>query len=255
MASTLFDTIRGQLQSPGSNSQPAPIADQTKQTQNLLRAKLGKASSTGGGAPRLSNIGERVANQQTQLGMQQLGQQGQQQAQQQQQQQLGQQAQEQQQLAQIADKQKTMNQQFSQETENTLQEFSRGKLKLSDQKDASKMEQLGFNLRLQDQNYIDALQNDGAMKRLNNANDFKIEQAQSMFDNNETLVKMGLDSRAAANADDRVFDQALAQMDINKAITMFNDEQKAAKKAAPYTMLNSLVSAGAGAAANQGGKQ
>lgn len=247
MAKNLFETLNKQMQAP---DQQIGMTDQTAQTQSLLRTKLGKANSGSSAVPGISNIQEQQAVQGAQNQQTQQAQSGVVQAQQETQQDLGQQAQTSQQFQALDDRQKELVNNFQVQTSDLLQDFQRGNLKLDDAKDAAKTEQLGFQLRLQDQSYLDKLKSDGDLDRFNNAQDFKVAAAEQEVSDNTALLSMGLDAQAFANMNDADFTKALGTMDVNSAIQLFQQQQEQQQKMAKYKMLGSIVSTGTSYAAN-----
>lgn len=252
MAKNLFETLNKNMQKP---EQQIGMTDQTQQVQGLLRTKLGKATSSNNAVPGISNIQEQQAVKQAQNQQSQIAQQGQIQAEQANQQDIAQKAQEQESIRQINEKSKDIANTFQLQTNDLLNEFERGQAKLGDTKDAAKTEQLAFQLRLQDQNYIDQLQREGDLNRFNSAEDFKLAAAEQQVADNKALLSMGLDAEAFANMKDSEFAKALSTMDVNKAIEMFKQEQEQQKKMSRYKLLGSLVSTGANYAGNKSGGQ
>lgn len=241
MAKNLFETLNKKMQEP--QAQPG-MTDQTQQAQSLLRTKLGKAGMGSSAVPAASNIQEQQAVKQAQNQMSQVASAGQIQAEQATQEALGQQAQEAESFRQIEQRQKDLESNFRLSTDELLQEFERGKLKLEDSKDAAKTEQLGFQLRLQDQNYINELKRQGDLNRFKSDQDFRVAAAEQEIADNKALLQMGIDAKAFANMQDAEFSKVLATMDVNQAIQMFKDEQAHAKKMGKWKMLASLVSTG-----------
>jgi hypothetical protein len=248
MAKTLFDTISKTLQAAPA---PQQQQDQTAQVQGLLRAKLGKATTGTGAAPAASNVQEQVANRQTQLQGQQLQQQGVVEAQQLQQQAAGQQGQLAEQQRQLAEQSKSQTQRFNLDSENLLSEFERGLVRLDDNREATKAEQLGFQLRLQDKQYLQALEMSGAKERIRNAQNFAVEIANTEIGMNKALLKLGLDSKAIAEASERQFNEGLGRMGIDEARSLFREEQNHQRRMAPYTAGSAILSAGIGYAASK----
>lgn len=246
MAKNLFETLNKKLKQPENQ---IGMTDQTQQTQSLLRTKLGKAGSSQA-VPGISNIQEQQAVQSAQNQQQQQGRQGQILAEEENQTNLAQQQQVEQKMKELDDKIKVMNNSFKIDSDNLLAEFERGQLKLGDQKDNSKAEQLGFQLRLQDQNYINKLKTEGDLSRFNSAEDFRLAAAEQEVADNTALLEMGLDAQNFANMNDSLYAKTLATMDVNQAINLFKQEQEQAKKMAKYKLLGSLVSTGSSAYGN-----
>lgn len=249
MAKNLFETLNKKMQQPESQ---VGVTDQTATTQSLLRTKLGKASSSGA-APAASNIQEQQAVKQAQNQQSQVAGQGQVLAEQENQQNIEQATVEQDKMRKLDDRSKELAASFRLNSDDLLNEFERGEAVLDDKKDQSKTEQLGFQLRLQDQAYLDKLKSEGEISRFNNEQDFKVAAAEQAVGDNEALLKMGLDAQAFANMNDATFSKALATMDVNKAIELFNAEQAQNKKMAKWKMLTSLTSVGSNMMGSGGG--
>lgn len=250
MAKNLFETLNKKMQAPEAQ---VGMTDQTQQTQGLLRAKLGKASAGGGATPSISNVQEQQAVKQAQNQQAQTAQQGQVMAQQETQANIGQQAQTAEAMRGIDDRQKELSNNFKLQTDDLMNEFQRGQLKLDDNKDAAKTEQLGFQLRLQDDDYINRLKTEGDLARFNSDQDFRNAAAEQQVADNKALLSMGLDAQAFAQMKDADFSKVLATMDVNKAIEMFKQEQEQQKKMAKYKLLSSAVSIGSSYAGSSGG--
>lgn len=249
MAKTLFETLNKKMQAP---EQQIGVTDQTAQTQSLLRTKLGKAGSNTS-VPAASNIQEQQAVKQAQNQQGQIQQQVKVNIEQENQQNLASAAQNAERMREIDDKAKSMANNFQLQSDDLLNEFERGRLKLADQKDASKAEQLGFNLRLQDQNYLNKLKSEGDLSRFNSSEDFKMAAAEQEVADNKALLSMGLDAQAFAQMSDAEFTKALSTMDVNQSIEMFKQEQEQAKKMAKWKMLGAVVGAGTAAYGNSEG--
>jgi hypothetical protein len=239
VAKNLFETINQTLQ---AKPVTAPAQDQTQQVQGLLRAKLGKATTGAGAAPVASNVQEQVANRQTQLQGQQLQNQGVVEAQQLGQQVAGQQVQLQEQQRELNQRMQDTQQRYELETDNLLKQFERGEKQLNSNKDQAAAEQLGFNLRLQDKQYLSNLEIAGAKSRIKDAATFGEEMARTTIGNNQALLKLGLDSNAISNASDREFAEMLGQMGIDEANQLFRDEVAHERRMAPYVAGSAILS-------------
>lgn len=230
---SLQDTIRANL--TGANTPPEQQAgaatDATSSLQGLMAARGGKAMSGGAPTPRLSNVQEQV---QQNLAAQQQGQvqqQGQMQARNieqaaaSQQQAVGQAEQE------IDANRVEMIDKFAAESERLLRDFSREGRQLNLQKDAAKLEQLGFNLRLADDKYINQLQSEGKKARLNNAANFEFELTKAVFADEQELFNSSLQFKSLMKAKDRDFQRELGEMDIETALQIATSNANAANSA------------------------
>lgn len=216
----LLDTIRqnrSQLISDAQSQTAAP-AGATLQTQNLLRAKTGKAVG-GGTAPAISNLGEQAAIQQAQTGItEQVAPQVELQNAQEKQQQQAQNVQQQQALAGIEQQRQGQQQQFEQQANSILNQFNRDKSTLADQKSQAQLEQAAQVLNLKDQKYIEELQNIGAKRRIDSDADFKNSIQKLSLGNNLELLQSKLGSADVLSANDRDFQKAMADLSIEDAL-------------------------------------
>lgn len=238
----LLDTIRqnsGQLPEQG-------VTDETQKLQGLLRAKSGKA--VGGSAVSASNLGEQQAVAQTGQTLQnQIQPQAQIQAAQQGQQQAATQQAEQIQRTDIAQQRRFNDVQNRMRTESLLNDMERQNKQLSLEKDRASLEQVASGLRLQDKQYIDNLQREGAKQRLDNQMEFNKTLTDQIMGDNQDLLQKRLNNKSVLDASDRDFNKAMANMDINTAWDIFNNDMAAQKQRAIYGAAGALTTAGIGA--------
>lgn len=233
-----------------SVSAPTPSIqpNQTETVQSLINAKSGKANTTGEG-PRISNIGEQQANAQAAAGVQQ----------QLQQQQVGAQKQAgqiQQQDQDQAAKTRTLSEETSKamddylnQTQSTLDQYVQGTRQLDMNKDKAKLEQMGIVMRMANDNYVSNLQREGARARLNNDAAFNDALNRSVFADEEDLMQNDLQFRSMLNADDRSFNEGLANINLDFAVQMANSNNRAAANQQMWTGIGSLAGAGVKGAA------
>lgn len=242
----LMDSINQQLGTPG---QVTPT-DSTQQAQGLLRAKLGKAGAPGEAAPQQSNIGEQLANQTSNLGLQNIAQQGKVNAEQlaQSQQDVVQRGQEQQAQTnqQFADAQSK----FGQQAQSILDNLAANKTTMGANEQAAAMDQAGFLIRGQNQNYVQELQRQGQLNRLADDQSFKEQLQQSVFADQTDLLKNDVAFKTMMDSSDRQFNQALQNMSDDFAIKMADKAMKTAAAQARFSGIAGLAGAGiqAGAA-------
>lgn len=238
----LLDTIRQNnpaLQQQGQTDQSANL-------QTLLRAKSGKAIS--GPEVAASNLQEQQTVDQTNNQLQnQIAPAAAIQNQQQQQQAVTQAQQVNQQGQEIAQQRKFDTLQTRLKTDQILSDLERNKGQINMQRDRAAVEQLGTNLRLQDQNYTQQLQREGNLARLGDQNSFQQSLQRNILGDNQQLLEKQLGNSSVLDANDRQFKQAMANMDINTAWDMFHNDMVAQKQRALYTGLGSLATAGIGA--------
>lgn len=246
MATNLLDTIKQNLQSTNQQAPQASELNQTSLIQGLQQAKSGKAVGPAA-APAISNIQEQVANNQALVASQQMAQAGQMAAQQIQQQQAEQQQQALQQAKRLDQQTVEMMDKFTQQQDALLNDYQKGIKQLDLNKDKSKMEQIGFNIRLGNQKYIDNLQQEGARSRLDNQLTFNEELAKTIFNEESDLFNSDLQFRGMINADGRQFADEMSNIDIDFALRMAEAENAAANQRAMWQGIGSLISGGIGA--------
>lgn len=230
------------------NTQPQQVGeqDETGKLATLLRAKSGKAVS---GAAPTSSLGEQQQNVQTNQQLGQVAQQGQAQ-------QTGLQAANTAQNAEMATQKSAIAQQNrfntvqnKMDTSRLLDQYAQDKGNLSLAQDKAKAAQVGFNLRMQNQQYVDQLQREGNQARLNNDLNFKTELAKQTFGDNEDLFKKQLAGKSILDMSQQDFGKTLGTMTADQAYQVFHNAMNTDKERAMYTGIGDIVSTGAGAAA------
>lgn len=211
MANTLFDVI-----SQNSATPAAPQLGETEKAQNLLRAKTGKDIGTGS-EPGISDLSERAAADQTRLNLIPLQQQAGIQSAGIAQQSAGIEQGRQIQQAQNTQARRGLSLQGQIQTNDLLQNMEQQKGSLSLEKDKSKLEQLAFGLRMQDQSYIDNLNMEGAKQRLNSEQDFQTSLQGMIFGEQTDLLQKALGGKSVLEAGDREFNQFLNNLNIDQA--------------------------------------
>lgn len=266
MAATLYDVISGNSTTPA-----APALGETARAQKLFQARSGKQTGTGS-EPGISDISEKSASDQTSLNLLPV-----QQAAAAQGQQVGQAAAgieqgRQYEQAQTDQARQGLSLKGQLQTSSLLQDLEQQKGQLDLEKDKSRLEQLAFGLRMQDQTYVDTLQREGARQRLDDAATFNEALQTSIFGEQTDLLQTALGGKSILEASDREFQkflssmsidqaQTLAGIDLKHAAAMGQIEQKqtgkqikiaAAEKQAEqkYGGINKLVSAGGQFAGN-----
>ena len=236
---TLMETLNKQLETPAA----APAADLTEQAQNVLRAKLGSAAGAGSG-PRRSNIAEQAAVQQTQTALDQGQQENKLLAKNIEQGFAQQEQQTEQQFSSLAENLEDMRGAFERESTNILEELGRQNKELDFNRDAAKLEQLGFNLRFQDNKYVTELENQARSLNLNNDLNFKEEMAKTILEDSMELFKGNLNFQKFINMDNRKFAEEMATMDINAAMQLAQAGIAAEKEQALFTGIGGLIQGG-----------
>lgn len=243
----LLDTIKQNSQNLATQQQG--MTDETARTQKLLRAKSGRAGGEGDIAA--SSLGEQsansLANQQLQnevAPQAQLQQQGLEQSQAQVQQNEANQKQDISQARRFDDLQTKLK------TNQLLSDLERNKGQIDLNRDKSSLDQLAFNLRMQNKSYVDNLQLEGSKSRLDNSNNFSDQLSRSILGDNEQLLNKQLGDQSVLSASNRDFTKAMAQMNIDTAYDYFKADMASAKQGAMIQGVSSLATAGIGAYGN-----
>lgn len=203
----------------------APQEGQTAEVQRLMQAKSGKQVGPGGGS-LASNLAEKRAIQQGKSALQQIGQQST----------LGREQQSQQ-LADIAQSEKQQKQEFNfqkdeqkqvfdRQAGNVIDQFKQGQRSLDNTKDIAKLEQAGFETRLSTDSYVNELQNVGQRARLDDEQEFNLQLANTMFEEEKDLFANQQQFLSIMAADDREFDKQIANMSLDWAIDLAKQEAK-----------------------------
>lgn len=239
----LLETIRNNSQ---QMAQAPGTQDQTQQLGTLLRAKTGKAGLAPGVVS--SNLGEQQAVVQTQQEFQnQIQPQAQIQQAGLQAQQTGQEQAARQQMQDIGQQRKFDTIQSKMKTDALLNDLERNRGKLSMDQYAANVEQLGFNLRLQNDKYLNELQNEGQKARLNNDINFKEQLARTTFDNTQDIFEQRLRDKSILDANDKEYSNVVAQMGIDDAYAMFRAQAESQRQAEYYSNLGNLATTSIGA--------
>jgi hypothetical protein len=218
------------------------MEDTTSQLSTLLRAKSGKALA--GPATALSTQQEQAALAQTAQQMQpvQAAAQTQAMAQEQQAREVEQRAGQQQ--TEIAQAREANKMQTQLRTDQLLQDLEQGRGKIDLGKYQSNLEQIGFNLRLDNKEYVDNLQREGDRARLTNKLQFDEQLARSILSDNKQLLEKQLGNKSILAANDREFARRMADMGIQNAWQMINNEIKSAKEIGQAQAVGGLITAG-----------
>lgn len=242
----LFDTVQQNTQAAASEATSAPkeASEQNKtgQVQRLLQAKSGKAVGSGS-TPRASNVAEQQANatgaaqgqqlaQQVQAGNTALATNVQQQGQ----------AIEQQKEEQTFEAAKVESD-FLRNEDAVLDQYLQGTKKLDLTKDKAKFEQIGFQMRLADQQYIDTLNREGKRARLDNDVAFRNEMARTVFSDELDMFHDNLDFRSAIFADKLDFNEKMAAMNIDDALQVAKMNANQANQNLMWAGVGTIVSA------------
>ena len=249
-APSLFDQVKQNLGKMAQPVQPAgQILGQTEAISRISQAASGKAAPAGtaGGVPGRSRQAELAIVDQVTRGQQELAKANQIQALA-----LGQQEQSLRDSQDfknrvLSDEQLASREKYLDTQRNILTEYSSGQRQLDLNKDKAKLEQLGFSMRLSNDKYLNDLEQRARVADLSNAVNFEEELTRSIFADEEELFRNDLDFRAMIAADQRTFQDEMAQMDINMALSMAEASNKALSEKQMWDGIGGLVQAGASA--------
>lgn len=225
--------------------QQAPSAvNQTEAVQGLLDARSGKAIDDTGG-PRATNIQEQVQNKLTETQLKEIAQQANLQAEQLGQEQRGVQQQFAQQKEQLNETEITAQETYQRQVEASLNDYERNIKTLDVAKQGAKVEQLGFQLRLSNQNYIMQLKTEAARDKITSEAAFREALQRTIFADEIDLFSSDLDFRMLLKADDAQFQKMIAQIDIDTALAIASSAAKDAAAQQITSGVKTLVEAGA----------
>lgn len=214
--------------------------------------QTGKAAGTMGGRNiRLSSLGERLASVQALNQAKEVTKEAQIQGISLDQQQSQLQQEFEQQNTQISEQQIGMREQFNTQLKGIMQNYKTQLAGLDLSRDKARMEQVGFMLRLGNQQYIDQLQLEGKKARLNSAAGFQDALQQTVFADEMDLFSNSLEFRNLMQADARNFQQELGRMDLEFALQVAKAENKAAGAQMMWSGVGTLVGAGLSYSAGQ----
>lgn len=246
MADSLLQQLQKNL---GGTSAPQNLAAPLGAAQDaasINRATAGKAGPSQGSAPARSNQQAEGIVDQVRQGSEAIQRDAQinQLA-------LSQQAQSQQKQAAFQDKmlsEQELNQRekFLSTQEQILGDYVKGARTLDLEKDKSRLEQLGFGMRLGNDKYLTQLQQEAHKSRLGDALKFDEEMKRSVFSDEEELLRTNLEFRALMNAKGRELADRLSQIDIDTALAIAAADNKAANSRSMWEGIGTAVSAGAG---------
>lgn len=255
MATNLLDTIRGNLTASTQPALTPPAESSTETAQKLLLTKTGRAAPVAGSEPAISNIGEKVAQKQTSGQLAQLGQQAQlassaiagQQAQLSQEEEQARKA--------IAQTRRQNDIQLRMETNKLLGDVERSGKKLDMEKDRATAEQIAFGIRQQNKKYIDALEMEGARKRLDDSTKFSEELSRSVFGDSTDLLKQKLGDKSIYNASERDFQRAMTNMSMLDWAAMARQQAREGARRAQWQSIAGLGQSVIGAYSKMGEKK
>lgn len=240
---TLLETLKKNL---GGVTTPELDVDETGQIQKLLAAKQGIVGPESALGPRGLAIGEVAAKGQTQEQLSKLGTAAQMQTTQLTQAARGEEMQQKQQEEALSAQRQEGQLRTRIQTENILRGLEQGRASLSEEQRRQGLEQVASNLRLQDRQYVDNLQREGARARLEDSISFNEALKRSILEDNLSLTQQFYKDKAALDLSDREWSKYLATIDIDSAMQMMRDDARFATEQATIQGLGSLISTGIG---------
>lgn len=254
---SLLDTVNknaSALSAPSPASNPLLSAtglqpttgEETQGTAQIAAVgQTGKALDTTGGLnTRLSSLGERLASVQALNQAKEVTKEAQLQgiSLDQQQDQLQQQFQ--QSSTRLSEERIGMQEQFNTQLKGMMFEYKNQLKSLNLSRDKSRMEQMGFMLRMGNQEYMDKLQLEGRRARLDNAVSFNEALQQSIFADEMDLFSSSLEFRNYMYADMREAQKQLAEIDIEFALQVANADNQAASGQMMWSGVGNVLGAG-----------
>lgn len=242
----LMDTLKQNLTGQPANSPTpaAPALGETQQVAQTLRTKLtGKQTDETG--PAQSALGEATAANQTKLGLSQVAQEGKVQGQQLGAQQAGLEQQATGQQAQYQQQMSAQSSNFTNQASQILDTLRTGERNLSTDQILAKTEQAAFMIRGSNDNYVQQLNRQGQLNRLDTQQGFNTETAKMVFADEQDLFHNDAQFKEMMAMDDATFQKSLQKMSDSFAIKIANVSGKAAAATSMYTGVAGVGGAGA----------
>ena len=246
---TLLDKLKQTLGSAAATT--APVADETGTVQQLLAARKGITGPATALGPKGLAVAEVAARQPAQQKLAEIGQAAQMQATGIEQAASAQETEQRQREAALEGQRQESTLRTRLQTENILRGLEQGKEELNEKQRQLGLEVASANLRLADANYIDNLRREGDRARLEENISFTEQLQRSILEENFALQKMKYKNESLLNASDRDFNKALAQIDVNAAISMARDNLRGDAQIAMIEGGTGLVKTGIQAAGQQ----
>jgi len=248
---TLMETIQGNMAKAAAPQAigATQAADQaTSQAQQLGQASTGKAAAPGA-QPRATNLAAQVSAGQANLGAQQLSQQAQIQGEQLKTQEAGIAQQASLQSRELDEQALSQHDTYANRAQQIMGELTRGGQQIDFNKQKAQVEQLGFNLRLANDQYVHQLDMEGQRARLDNEQVFQEQLQNAIFADDMEVLEQDIGFKEALNGKKNDWLEYLGQIDLEHAMSIANSEAKAASQQMMWTGIQTAAGAGAGAAA------
>jgi hypothetical protein len=150
----------------------------------------------------------------------------------------------------------SLKSQLADQTEDLLQKFEQQNDLLDLDRYKSDLNQIEFNMRLSNNQYIDKLKLEGQRARFDDANQFAEALAAATFEDELSLLKNDLEfkellfgkeltAKGLLAADSREFQQQVAKMDINEALRIAASDRDSRAEAMKYQAISGIIQAGA----------
>lgn len=228
MAKSLLETIKKNIQA-GVQTKPQTAGRDLRQA---VLAKSGKQVAPAGGAPRMSTIQEEAAGEQIatagraqqQAGAIAAAGLGQQERAQEQQQAFQVQELDQQAIAQADD--------YTRKAESIANNLLREEKTMSTQEKIAGMEQAGFLLGLSNKQYVQQLEQEAQLRRLNDKGSFQQELKKSILEDDYNTYKEDTKFRKLMDADNRAFAEEMANFDADQAMKILKSQLSSAERGA-----------------------
>lgn len=238
---SLFEQVQKNLAQAAAPQSTMPQGGQTEAIQQLARGASGKAIS---GGPRVEDTAERMQLQQAGLAQKALAGEVALQQEQASQQQRAIQEEATLQNTQFDEQAIASKEKSQQQVQSLLNDFVRNQKSLDFNKEKAKMEQLGFHMRLGNDQYVDKLKAEGTKMRLDNEIAFNEALQNSMFSDELDLLKNDLSFRSALSADERQWKEEMANMDLATAQSLADISAMAANSQGYWGGVSGVVSGG-----------
>jgi hypothetical protein len=128
--------------------------------------------------------------------------------------------------------------------ERILSDYTNNRRQLDLNKDKSRLEQLGFSMRLSNDKYLQELEREAKMANLSDAIAFEEEMYRTIFADEEELLRNDLDFRALLAADERTFRDELSQISLDMALDMSRADNKQASQRQMWEGISGLMQTG-----------
>ena len=237
MAGNLLDAMAAQKEAKKQTSD-----DSLENLQRMFTAKLGKSIDPK--APRLSRQAQRMAQAVSDADIENVTDNYMREQQKQKEQVRIATQERRQQARQMDETSLAMREKMAQQQAQLLQQFEQAKQKLSMQRKEANAEQLGFIYRLSNEKYVEEFKDVVRRNQLTNDIKFREEMMKAVYADELELVNEDLNFRRLLKADERTFQQELAEMDINAALRIAETHAAASRTAGVISGVGQIAKGG-----------